>query len=79
MTIDTDYPTRRHRWGEPVTVAENTHSNCQETHRRCVHCKMVKVTVHPPGRELPYRAWVTRAGMRVSIEATPPCLDEVAS
>jgi hypothetical protein len=65
-------PRRKHRWAEPVTVTENTGSGAQETHRRCIHCDMVKVTVHPPAG-LPYRAWIAPNGVWGTAERTPVC------
>jgi len=52
-------PTRRHRWGEPKSIARtDTPSQCDETHRACLNgCGITKVTVHPPSPEPPYRMW----------------------
>lgn len=71
-----ELPPRRHRWNEPFTVAEETHSGCQETHRLCALCGLTKVTVHTPGGQH-YRAWKTAAGRPWTGDATPPCLGEI--
>jgi hypothetical protein len=63
---------RRHRWDLPRSVLTDTPSGCEETERECVDCHLVKITVHPPFG-FPYRAWRTAAGMRATIEHTPPC------
>jgi len=63
----------KHRWSYPVTVIENTYSGCEETHRRCLHCATVKVTVHPP-QGLPYRAWIAPNGVWGVWNLTPPCM-----
>lgn len=69
---------RRHRWGAPVAVIGDTHSGCQETHRTCELCRLVKITVHPPQGN-PWRAWRTADGNPWQGDATPPCLDRVGA
>lgn len=61
---------RRHRWGEGVLVGEYL----DRTERTCVHCGLVKITVHPP-QGWPWREWRTREGKRWEGENTPPCLE----
>jgi hypothetical protein len=66
-----ELPARKHRWGEPIAIPQGA-SGCQETERACIHCGLVKITVHPP-HGLAYRAWRTASGMRAQIEHAPPC------
>lgn len=61
----------RHRWADPVTIIEATPSGCQETHRRCALCGLVKITVHPP-HGLAYRRWQYADGERAD-GLTPVC------
>lgn len=64
----------RHRWGDPISIFENTPSGCEETERVCILCGIVKITVHPRDRsEFPWRAWRTREGTRMEVDHTPPC------
>ena len=63
----------RHKWREPVTLTDETATGCEETHRTCVVCGMVKITVHPP-QGLPWREWIAPSGMRATLTATPPCI-----
>lgn len=67
----TDIMQRTHKWGDPITVTEGTPSGCQETHRTCAHCKIIKVTVHPP-HGYPYRMWQYPDGERAD-GLTPMC------
>lgn len=69
-----DAPGRRHKWGEPVTHMDGTVSGCEETHRTCDLCRMIKITVHPP-HGLPWRVWQTAKGMRATLATTPPCVE----
>lgn len=74
MTLDVlPTPNRRHSWGEPDTIIGDTPSGCQETHRRCIHgCGIIKITVHPPSPDLPYRMWQYPDGERAD-GLTPMC------
>lgn len=67
-------PARRHRWDDPITIANHPRTGCQETHRKCVLCSIIKITVHPP-HGLPYRLWQYRDGERAD-GLTPMCQGE---
>lgn len=67
-------PARRHRWGEPVAIANHPCTGCDETHRACALCGLIKITVHPP-HGLPYRLWQYRDGERAD-GLTPMCEGE---
>lgn len=57
MTDITQLTNPRHSWmGEQRISALDAVSHCNETWRACVHCGVIKVTVHPPVGH-PYRAW----------------------
>lgn len=64
---------RNHRWSDPVTMPTETPSGCQETHRSCVLCSLIKVTVHPPHGDA-YRLWQYPDGGRAD-GLTPTCGD----
>lgn len=61
----------RHKWNPPVTMIEGTTTGCEETHRTCDICGLVKITVHPP-QGFPWREWQTSKGMRAKLTTTPP-------
>lgn len=71
MTDTAVVSNRRHRWGDPITLDNEPRSGCQETHRKCVLCSLVKITVHPP-HGLPYRLWQYPDGERAD-GLTPMC------
>jgi len=73
MLPTTDFkPRRNHRWDERKTVLpDESISRCEETHRKCLHCPMIRITVHPP-RGLPYRLWQYMDGVRAD-GLTPMC------
>jgi hypothetical protein len=79
--VDLPVRARRHSWNNdnPVTILPSeAHDGNERTERSCKLCGMVKITVH--GAEgLPWREWRTKNGDRWWGQATPPCLDEVAS
>ncbi|WP_291854833.1 hypothetical protein [Bradyrhizobium sp.] len=68
----------RHRWSDRTTVVDGTVSGCQETHRRCPQCGLIKITVHPP-HGLPWRVWRTAAGAAWQGDRTPPCVAAAAA
>jgi hypothetical protein len=74
VTDQPEFPARRHRWGEPVNIEpDQSPLGGQETHRKCVHgCGIIKITVHPPAPELPYRLWQYSDGERAD-GLTPMC------
>jgi hypothetical protein len=80
MTTSTNTETlptraRRHRWkGAPVTILpDESKSGCEETHRTCEYCGLVRVTVHPPVG-FPFSLWQYPDGER-SDGLTPMCGD----
>lgn len=54
-----------------MTVVDGTPTGCQETHRVCAQCRLIKITVHPP-HGLPYRLWQYPDGGRAD-GLTPMC------
>ena len=62
----------RHRWGDRITIVDGTVSGCEESHRVCVKCALLKITVHPPNG-FPWRVWRTAAGAAWQGDRTPPC------
>lgn len=75
---DDDRPPPRHKWGDRVTVVDNTSSGCEQGERTCVRCGIVRVTVHPP-RGLPWREWRPRGCVQIQLSSTPPCLGDRSS
>lgn len=71
-------PARRHRWkGAPVTIhPDESISKCEETHRTCEFCGLIRVTVHPTVG-FPFPLWQYPDGGR-SDGLTPMC-DGVAA
>lgn len=66
---------RNHRWIERKTILpDDSVSGCEETHRQCEHCPLIRITVHPP-HGLPYRLWQYRDGERAD-GLTPMCEGE---
>jgi hypothetical protein len=64
--------TTRHHWGDKYTVPSGP-SGCEETHRVCTQCQIIKITVHPPDRRShPYRLWQYPDGERAD-GLTPLC------
>jgi hypothetical protein len=57
-------PRGKHRWGEPAR-------HRTKTERVCLHCGLVKVTRHEPGRR-PWLEW-WRGLDKIVSDATPPC------
>lgn len=71
---------RHHKWGEPTWIpASESSSGCDQTERKCEHCGLIKITVHPPDQSFPYRAWRHRNGQEITLTTTPPCLSEGAA
>lgn len=66
------HPPRHHWRGGSFSVpAAETKSGCQEIHRVCSACSMIKVTCHPP-HGIAYRRWIIDGEMMES-DVTPRC------
>lgn len=66
----------RHNWLRVPTYIhrDKSVSGCDETERECEVCGLVKITVHAPNGEFPYRAWRNKEGLRFSDPGyTPVC------
>lgn len=68
---------RRHQW-DPQNVkripANETDNGCEQTHRTCVACGTVKVTMHPPAPDVPWLEFILPGKpMRFRMDRTPPC------
>lgn len=62
-----------HKWSDPIPVLEGP-NGCEQTERTCVHCSLVKITVHPP-RGYPWREWRhPQSAAQFPAEHTPPCI-----
>lgn len=66
-------PARRHRWNEKFTIPIGR-SGCEESHRICAVCSLIRITVHPP-HGAPYRLWQYDDGERAD-GLTPMCAGE---
>ena len=64
--------TRKHRWGDGVPISALGRND--QTERTCIHCGMLKITVHSP-QGLPWREWRhSKSPAQFACEHTPPCL-----
>lgn len=68
---------RKHAWdyGQVIyRAAQDCADGNERTEKPCLHCGLVKITVHPPyGR--PWHEWRTRENAVYVGEATPPCVE----
>jgi hypothetical protein len=67
---------RKHRWDidnvKRIAACEFQDGNGR-TERVCVTCRLIRITVHPPGG-FPYRAWRhPNSKTEFICERTPPC------
>lgn len=76
-----DITARRHRWNvhdtQRIPACESPDGN-DRTEKKCEHCSLIKITVHPPHGQ-PFRLWRTREGKIWQGDATPPCIPASAS
>jgi hypothetical protein len=67
---------RNHRWdyeNERRIAACDSPSKCDQNERDCIHCRLVRVTVHPPGG-FPFRAWrLPNSKTQFVMGSTPKC------
>lgn len=75
QSVPTSAP--RHKWPDSgfTVIAPESKSGCEETHRVCTHCHIIKITIHPPHGN-PYSLWQYPDGERAD-GLTPPCCCEV--
>jgi hypothetical protein len=72
-------PPPRHSWGKPGYVASDTPSGCPQTERVCLHCRIVRVTVHSPDNRH-WREWRHPASaVQFTCDHTPPCQHRVVA
>lgn len=63
-----------HPWGEPKAIAADASLGRNgQTERVCVHCRLVRITVHSPDRRH-WREWRhPNSAVQFPAQATPPC------
>jgi hypothetical protein len=80
----TDVPTilpsskpRHHKWDAQAITripANESDNGCEQTHRSCVLCGTVKVTMHPPAPAFPWLEFILPGKpMRFRMDRTPVC------
>lgn len=65
-----------HRWDINAIIRKpacESQDGNDRTERTCLHCGMVKITVHPP-QGFPWHEWRTATGAVWQGDSTPPCV-----
>jgi hypothetical protein len=67
---------RRHRWDDENILripAHESDNGCSQTHRTCLHCQIVRITMHPP-QGFPWPEFILPGKvMSERFDLTPPC------
>ena len=77
IAVDNFDSPRQHRFsgGEQwIVPARDSVSRCEETHKRCARCRIVKITIHA-SQGFPNRAWQHENGERWIGDRAPPCVE----
>jgi hypothetical protein len=68
-------PPRNHRWDwdhARQIAACDSPSGSDQNERDCVHCGLIRITVHPPAGN-PFRAWRYGNAKQFTADKTPKC------
>ena len=70
---------RKHKWEDSKRILPSESFDGNERMERiCKLCGLIKITVHPPSPDFPWREWRTPTGKTVQFTSTPPCLERVS-
>jgi hypothetical protein len=68
---------RLHRWDEDTIqriAASDSDNGCSQTHRTCLHCGLIRITMHPP-QGFPWPEFMLpESRVRFRMDRTPHCV-----